>query len=404
MNRNHWWCGRPRLAGVAGLLVGVAGCGAAPGNLDGTEVAETAEAITDGILLPEGVGAPDTSAVALGTPNGSSLPLHRCSGTKIGSRRFLTAAHCNFQAGTQVVVSNSLDRSGGTTVDITSVATHATFLLSNLDHDVAIFDVSQSTPSIPTYNAFRPSWVATNNLGALTAYGCDKKPSDPNDYKGRYGFFTTVSSSNGVSDITIISGAHPPSLCRGDSGGPFFVKRNGIWEIAAVASRLDILTSSFARVSSVYAWLKDPRINVLASGRKGFLLHRPSNKPLAVASDTDPRPSIEIWDGRAHSTGSDFQYWELALGTHANTFQIRNTKSGTCLQTPTSSGTPIMMNLNCATAEERTWEFVNLSDNFYQIRNKQTGLCLSVASTVGAEAMGAICNTANTQQRWLFSN
>jgi hypothetical protein len=379
----------------------VVGCGAAPDNLDGTEVAEMTEAITGGTLVPEGA---DPHAVAIGDPNGSNIPDHKCSGTKIGSRRFLTVAHCNRQAETQVVVSNSLDRSGGTTVDITSVARHATYLLGGPHHDVAIFDVSQSTPSIPILNAFRPSRVATNVQGALTAYGCDGTPGSTNDFKKQYAFFTTVSSGNALLDLTVISTAQPPSLCNGDSGGPLHVKRIGIWEIAGVAVGNAASTSNFVRVSSVYAWLKDPRINVLASGRKGFLLNRQSNKPLALVSDTSLRPSIENWDGRAHSTGSDLQYWELALGAFLNTFQIRNTKAGTCLQTPTSSGTPILMNLNCATAEERTWEFVNLSDNFYQIKNKQTGVCLSVTSTVGSEAIGAICNTADTKQRWLFSN
>jgi hypothetical protein len=84
-------------------------------------------------------------------------------------------------------------------------------------------------------------------------------------------------------------------------------------------------------MGSVLAWINDPRVNVIEGGRKGFLLNRLPNRPLAVTStSTGTTASIRYWDGRSHFAGADRQYWELQLQSNGK-LRIKNMGTGRCL-------------------------------------------------------------------------
>jgi hypothetical protein len=207
-------------------------------------------------------------------------PRSVCSATKIGPRRFLTAAHCvvdavsatlrpAFEAGGQVRVSNALvPRDGGDFVVVEVVGTRlppdyldglARFqayrrerrevlaevlsgaelerrmlMLSMRHHfsarfpDLAIVDVATATPAIPSLSVDLTP-LHRDDAVTLVGYGCEHSPSasdqtdadDDPPFGRRLAGRTRVIRADRVNVYTyarlMADGA--PSLCPGDSGG-----------------------------------------------------------------------------------------------------------------------------------------------------------------------------------------
>jgi secreted trypsin-like serine protease len=397
-NRRGW------IVSVTALMTAVAGCGAASDELEvgESDLGETSDGITRGQLVPAGVEAPDTSAVNLLTGSSTSQSA-RCSGIKIAPRRYLTAHHCLFSAGRDIFVTNSLAGKPGTRITLSKVYSHPTtfnITSDNLRQDFQILEVAQDN-DIPSYSTYRKSRVGQNVTGWLTSYGCDFAPNSENGGKKQYGALTTGFDSRPGYDTTFMfvpqdtTGA---AVCYGDSGGPFFIKQSGVWELAGIVSG----SVEIGRISSVYAWVHNPLHNHLASGQKGFLLHKASNRPLGLATtSTTAVPVVQIWDGRTHSTGVDKQYWQIFAGAGSN-FRIKNTASGACLKA-NSDGT--MSQATCSgVAGDQAFKFENLSSEYYQIRNPMRNACLQVATSAGkTELRGVACNANTADQRWLYS-
>jgi secreted trypsin-like serine protease len=395
-NRRAW------IVSIAALMTAVAGCGAASDELEvgESDLGETSDGITRGNLVPDTTTAPDSSAVNLLTGSSSSQSA-RCSGIKIADRRYLTAHHCLFSAGQDIFVTNSLEGKPGTKITLSNVYSHpTTFNITSdtLRQDFQILEVAQDN-DIPSYNTYRKSHVGRNVTGWLTSYGCDFADSTHGGKK-QYGALTTGVDTRPGFETTFMfvpqdtTGA---AICSGDSGGPFFIKQSGVWELAGIVSG----AVEIGRISSVYAWVHNPKYNHLASGQKGFFLHKASNRPLGLASSsTSAVPVVQIWDGRAHSTGVDKQYWQIFAGA-GSTFTIKNTASGACLKA-NSDGS--MSQASCGSATDQKFKFENLSSDYYQIKSPARNACLQVATSAGkTELRNVTCNTNLGEQRWLFS-
>ena len=99
------------------------------------------------------------------------VPRGGCSATKIGARRFLTAAHClnpGSSVGSTVRITNSLSGSSwDVTTTMTRVDVHPSwrgddFALTT--YDVGVFEIGIDTPAIAT-RTIRSTYVANNTLG-----------------------------------------------------------------------------------------------------------------------------------------------------------------------------------------------------------------------------------------------
>jgi V8-like Glu-specific endopeptidase len=390
---------------LAAILSGsLTGCGM-PGDeqVDPTEQ-QTGE-ITGGQLVPANVGPPDTSVIAYWSDT-----FGFCSGTKIGPRRFLTAGHCignNWSVGQTMWITNQNNGGNPITVTVSRVRNHPT--AQNLydgnttgpGYDASIIDVNENTPTIPSYNVFRVARVAAGTNGSLTAYGCDEV-NDGNSWQRQYAFMPTAVEVDPLLDTYSLYTPGSPQLrtCGGDSGGPYFVKRNGIWEIAGIVSWGNTNDTWWVRSGNINAWIADPRSTQPAHLTRGFVINQLSN----LCANASAQQSY--CDGRDHLSGIDAQYWQLVANT-TGTFRFKNTSSGRCLRVQTVFGNPtgVIDTATCGQAgvdDVQTWRFAEpLGGTFGQLRNPLTNRCLSINTSNQLRAV--TCEPAKVNQRWLFT-
>jgi secreted trypsin-like serine protease len=170
-----------------------------------------------------------------------------CTGTLIRTDVVMTAAHClarsqnieiifglSFQAGKRVSVKSirihpgyNSTAGGGTTPD--SPATRPI-------HDIAIIKLSESAPTgfLPVELASGQELVAGDQL-FLAGFGQTKAT---NGTSGRLKQVDTVFNFYNSVALEIVFGPTPGrSACRGDSGGPMYIEREGRLQVIGVTSR-----------------------------------------------------------------------------------------------------------------------------------------------------------------------
>lgn len=172
----------------------------------------------------------------------------RCSGTLIGCKTFLTAAHCVYDDAVashyQVYLQN-----GGINA-VASVAYHPSYDMTGSGHDVAIVKLVTAVAGI------HPAKVnSTHNLQALgiglagTVVGFGRTGGASDYGVKRYGAMATAhcdtTRTGGEGDSTIVcwnydSNVGPAgtdsNVCYGDSGGPMFMNFAGSTEVVGVTS------------------------------------------------------------------------------------------------------------------------------------------------------------------------
>jgi hypothetical protein len=271
-----------KLLGTVVAISLLAGCGGqsqddAASDETGT-IGEMHSAITGGNLLGGN-----------STPYSSVVALSNCSALKLNGGWYLTAHHCAFAVGQNVTVTNALNPTNGPSYNtvIAEVANHpTTFLLPvvPLRFDLTLVRLVDGNP-IP---AWVPRYVLqSNNAGGRgVGYGCDNAPGSKNGYQKQWADFSTAAYPDQGMNMYFFASYGDPSLCPGDSGGPFFRIINTKYYLSGLASGQNQGAnphfSFWARINPANQWITAvaaglPSFNDLRDGIEASFLNKAGN-------------------------------------------------------------------------------------------------------------------------------
>jgi V8-like Glu-specific endopeptidase len=401
--------------GVASLLAaGLIGCGEGQSE----PVSEVSDPITGGTLLTSTTDvAPFTSVGIL------SFSYGFCTGTKVGTKTFVTAAHCVVDQGTGTpelnpgdafVFSNSRNGTSGTSFNLTvaQVLPHVTSgMPGKFGYDVALIRVNETTTSVPALSSpYLPDYVNPGRIGKLIAYGCDNLNPSHAGKKQSANFTTTIRNVTVFDIYTFWSSGGNPQVCPGDSGSPLFMQNSsGAWKIAGITSGNGVDPqgnpgSSFARIGDVRQWLLDPRIDVFTAGQKGFLINWDEDLCATALKSTGTSTAVQdqYCDGRtAGATGTgDTQYWKLAASTTVSGgWKLMNTKDSGCLRRTGLNSFVTTDPCTSANAVDEDW-LISGDGPFQTFVDPVSGGCLDLS---GGFLFTVPC-TGSASEAWAFSN
>jgi hypothetical protein len=224
----------PRFSLLLVLLPQPLACAGSADSSDGESIAAIGQTYTTGTAVgSDNNSAPIGAAVRLAFSGGL------CSGSKISPTRFLTAAHCALENTRSVSISNATNESAGSTFTVPSghFWVHPTWDLTNPPinvvpnnvYDVAVFDVNEASPGIPTVTFNAQPVLNLSSSISLTAVGYGK--TGPT-----CGTTPTAKLENSMSfdpDGVVDRRTHfithfgLPVSCDGDSGGPL-IRGSGV--------------------------------------------------------------------------------------------------------------------------------------------------------------------------------
>jgi V8-like Glu-specific endopeptidase len=410
-----------RSVGVAtALLTVVIGIGCEPPP-DGA-IGVVSEEVTNGSLVTSNT-APFNSVVA--------IPSNGCTGTKIGTRRFLSAAHCfiGTNAGDSITISNQLDGSSATTFTIAQIDRHPSFdaIVSEgggtipatprvFEATVVVIDAD--TPSIPSL-PLRTGFVSPGLSATVVGYGCDGQ-NPGNGGRKQKGTLNVISNSDPDITAHFWGSSGPATICPGDSGGPDLIRnpnRNNRWEIAGINVGFGPGTNSaLSRIGSVLRWIQSPAKNVFSDSQRGSFMNGQSLYCMGIegASTSSGKKAKQFYcDVRNQPT--DHEFWQLTdLGF--GFFRITNRKSGKCLAVSGDSLDPgaLVIQKTCDTTSppntiSQVWRFIQNTANFYLMYNAHSGHCITVSSGDGGgngtDLIQSACAVSGVldRQSWLFT-
>lgn len=423
---------------VAGISAAAAslGCSAEPAGADGS-VTQAEQPITGGTLVLQG----DNTA---SQPFGPVVELDgNCTATKIGTNRFITAAHCLSNTRTSGTLTNALDQSGTVGVTFKRILPHpSTILAPNLtgegfsvgDFDVALFDINETT-SFPVLE--QPSGRALPpGIGSLTliGYGCDNANVSHNG-KEQKATITITSSSSETVNTHYATDASAALACSGDSGGPLVGFFSSKWELVGVVSS----DAEFTRVGTVAEWIANPVTNDFSNNSTGYLLNAKQvgsgNQAEVHCASDGPNSDDVILNYCDTPSGlftktitPNFPAWRLLTSTITTstggpTFKVLNRGNGLCLSYESNTNAA---DLTCVadtagpnTRKAQSWAFVDRGPapnsggttgttaiHAFWLVNQLNNQCLGMAngsSAVGSDVRLFPCNAASTDQLWVFT-
>jgi hypothetical protein len=383
------------------MLAAAAACEGPP------DLEEVTSPITGGALVTSNT-PPFDSVVKIASSGGG------CTATKIGNRRFITAAHCliGVTAGQTMSITNRLDGALPSTFTLTSVDRHPSFdrTPSSGGYDVGVVAVSGDTPAIPPLSVRSP-FVGVGTPGLFVGYGCDFKDPTHSGRKQRANLKAALCGADPNTDVHAICDFDPVvRVCAGDSGSPWLIQTSGVWRTAGVA--VGAFPNGFTRIGNVRRWIASPAKNVFANNERGFIMNFNSGNCAGIAggSDLNGGTAVQTFcDGRNQPT--DTQYWRL-LSSGSTTFNLRNGKSGRCMGVAGGSvdDGALVQQFDCALGvptNNQSWRFVQASGDYYQVVNGKSGKCLSVAGAStgsGAVLIQSACSPLGSKndQSWIF--
>ncbi len=332
-----------------------------------------------------------------------------CSGTKIGARRFLTAAHCidggTMNVGDTIDLTNDNGGlSGGGTIHsltVTSVNWHPSWELSTdrkRAYDIGVFTVAETTPAIPT--AVVGSTYVGDVDGQIMAvgFGCDAVTPSQGGTKQyamfwpswrSYWFDTLPYSTDwetGMITHNILAWTDDSDdTCPGDSGGPQFRWQNSRWEIVGVNAAnwssgvLDPFNIA-PRTSNTRNWIFNPTVNNFSHDSRGSLINAKSGKCAGISGNSTKNGAVGglyYCDGR--NGNSDNQSWRL-VSRGGGWYQLRNGRSGRCLSSRSPGWGDGVAQFTCDSSDQfQQWKFENNTDGVFRVRNRYWNTCLGVS-------------------------
>jgi hypothetical protein len=380
---------KPSLAAM--FAINTLACGAQDQGFsqqtDAEPQAQNTAAITGGSLVTS-TGAPWRSVVKLGG----------CSGTKLASRWYLTAWHCGFSAGQSITVTNSLDGLGGTTHTISQAVVHPTSLkwsTGEVGYDLALIQLD-STNSIPAIGVGTTPQPASQ--GTAVGYGCDLTDSSHNGKK-QFGLMTTTSHPNATVDTyAFASFDTSPTLCSGDSGGPFLRLVGGSQLISGVNSGQGS-PAVIARTRPATDWIQAVIADLPGhnnfDGSSGVFVNWFSNWCLKDEGVNQSAAQTEctmnsVQRLKALDAGDGYYHFKNAAG---QCLGIRNAS--------TSEGAGVAIR-TCDGSDTDKWE-IRGSGDFRRFQNKKSGKCMQTDSTsIGDRITQRTCGST-TDHYWIFS-
>lgn len=354
-----------------------------------------------------------------------------CTASKIGARRYLTAAHClvPLTAGDQIRIATSPAGTPLTTYTLTRTDVHPSYLLGiGRTYDVGVFEISSEPAGVRTLT-LRASYVPAGERGIMVGHGCDNTSADDGT-KQDAPVQAAGQADPDIATHSLTNLSSTVASCSGDSGGPFLIRTgigSGPWEITGVNQRHvgeitnppDVISTSFwTRTGNIRQWIVNPGVNSFANGSVGTFLSGDSGKCLGVgggSTEPDARVAQFYCDGRQQPF--DNQYWRLqSIG--GGFFVIVNTKSNLCLGVgggSTEDGA-VIAQYGCdptpTPTENQAWRFVFSRDGggggYYQVRNGKSGKCIGIdggSNNNGATASQFTCSSLGglNNQTFLFS-
>lgn len=202
--------------------------------------------VTAQIVNGTACSSANTPIVLLNLKDRDGLPAGSCSGTIIGSRAVLTAAHCLDEE----VASVKVYRGSGDQVASTSVHPHPGYR-QNVAFDIGVVLTGEDLARTPAALLISRD-ARTGEQAVIAGWGADQ-----------YGNGTTLRA--GATSISLVASTHletqPSSstsaVCSGDSGGPIFLSQNSAWAVAGVISATGV-GGSCVIGASYYAALRHP--------------------------------------------------------------------------------------------------------------------------------------------------
>jgi pancreatic elastase II len=345
-----------------------------------------------------------------------------CTATKIGPRKFLTAAHCgldmraNVENG-EISLTNANAPTSAQRFNIQNLFVHPSWDSVNDPnprrdipdaYDVAVFIVTQDTPGNPVF--FCAPHIDPGRSARFIGFGrdVDRTPDLPAGERKQTATSTTATqgSASATSFTHNIITRGGVAGDRGDSGGPLFIDLAAGSPLSGVLSKGDISIdeTKFARTANTCLWIDNPHemtaTSVYANNSRGFLQNAARRK-CARSTGLSGQAGLGHCDGRNQtSTSGDEQYWRLLSVSGTSFFRVQNTKTGLCMTTFSFGFDPVGEATCSTTDEKQQWSFTASGvSGLRAVRNRSFNRCLEGLSN--DSLVNRTCNNLSPQL-WHF--